>query len=269
VSDPESYLWDNTLREEKTRLDAQAAIWDAHTKRYLEGLGIAPGWRCLEVGAGSGTMTTWIADRVTPGGSVVAADIDTRFLRWLDHPAVEVRELDITTGDVEGDAFDLVYARMVLMHLPDPESHLRTMARALRPGGWLFVQDVDLAFVETNGARPFTWPAKDHRFGVKTMRALNGLLEMTGASRDTAQHHVHRMKALGLEDVRAESVHRMEWGAEDSPYRLAFERVMPYLVEYAGLSEHDVQRRLTQLSDGECAFSTGPMMSVWGRRPVR
>ena len=80
MEQPESYLWNNTLAEEKARLDAQASIWDPYTQRYLDALGIAPGWQCLEIGAGSGTMTAWLAQRVSPTGSVVAVDVDRRVL---------------------------------------------------------------------------------------------------------------------------------------------------------------------------------------------
>ena len=265
---PAGYLWDNTLAEEKARLDAQAEIWDPYTSRYIEALGIAPGWRCLEIGAGSGTMTRWLTDRVSPGGSVVATDIDTRFLQALALPGVEVREHNITTDDLEADAFDLVFARMVLMHLPDADTHLAKVAQAVRPGGWLLVQDVDLAFNESAMSAQFTWPSSIHRFATKVMRSLNGLLSMTGASPGFARDHAKRLIALGLKDVGAETVNRLVWGDEHGPYKAAFQRVMPYLVQYGGMSEKDVQRRYDQMCDPGVAFSSGPMVSAWGRRPA-
>jgi ubiquinone/menaquinone biosynthesis C-methylase UbiE len=267
VSQPEGYLWDNTLADEKARLDAQAAIWDPYTQRYVDGIGIAPGWKVLEVGAGSGTMTTWLADRVSPGGHVVAADIDTRFLGWIDRPDIEVRELDITSA-AGGDTFDLVYARMVLMHLPDPDRHLESLLRLVRPGGWILVQDVDFAYLETPASIQFTLPPSNQRFSVKCIRALNGLMAMTGADKTVAQRHPRRLHELGLEDVRAESVNRLERGHPDGPYYAAFERVVPYLVQYGGMSEKDAQRRLAQLGDPAIGLSTGPMMAAWGRKPV-
>ena len=267
MGQPESYLWDNTLAEEKARLDAQAEIWDPYTQRYLDALGIGPGWRCLEVGAGSGTMTAWIAERVSPGGAVVAADIDTRFLAWLDHPAVEVRRFDITSDADRDASYDLVYCRMVLMHLPDPDVHLETLAALVRPGGWLLVQDVDFAYLETPASAQFTLPPSNQRFAVKTIRALNGLMAMTGADKTVAQRHPRRLWELGFTDVRAESVNRLERGDPDGPYRAAFERVAQYLVQHAGVSERDAERRLEQMGDPSIGLSTGPMMSAWGRRP--
>jgi ubiquinone/menaquinone biosynthesis C-methylase UbiE len=261
-------MWDNTLAEEKKRLDEQAAIWDPYTRRYLEQLGIGPGWRCLEVGAGSGTMTRWIADRVAPNGSVVAADIDVRFLAHLDDPAIEVRQLDITSGDIEPDTFDLVYSRMVLMHLPNAKTHLATMVRAVRAGGWVLIQDVDLGYLETQHSTHFTWPPTNRRFTVRIMKGLNGLLSMTGASTATARDHPRRMFELGLNDIGVESVNRMERGDAAGPYKKAFERVKDYL-QYAGVSQEDAEKRLRQMDDPNITFSTGPMVSAWGRRPVR
>ena len=265
---PEGYLWDNTLSAEKARLNAQAAIWDPYTRRYLEEIGVAPGWRCLEVGAGTGTITAWLADRVSPHGSVVATDIDTRFLEAAAIPSVEVRQHNITTDNLEEDEYDLVYARMVLMHLPDADTHLAKMAGAVRPGGWLLVQDADLSFGESPASKPFTWPPSNQRFSVKIMRALNGLLSMTGASPSYAQGHPTRLIALGFSDGGAESVNRLARGEKGGTYEAAFERVAPYLVQYGGMSERDVQRRLKQLGDPDITFSSAPMISAWGRRPA-
>jgi ubiquinone/menaquinone biosynthesis C-methylase UbiE len=267
MSEPDHYLWDDASAQEKARLDAQAAIWDPYTQRYLDATGITAGWKVLEVGAGTGTMTTWLADRVSPGGHVVAADIDTRFLGWIDRPDIEVQELDITSGDVDG-AYDLVYARMVLMHLPDPDTQLETLVRLVRPGGWILVQDVDFAYLETPASAQFTLPPSNQRFAVKTIKALNGLMAMTGADKTVAQRHPRRLHELGLSDVRAESVNRLERGDPDGPYRAAFERVVPYLVQYGGLSEKDAHRRLAQMGDPAICLSTGPMMAAWGRKRV-
>lgn len=267
MSEPKGYLWESAELEEKDRLDAQAAIWDDYTRRYLDALGIAPGWRCLEVGAGTGTMTTWLADRVAPGGSVVAADIDTTFLRGLDRDNVEVRELDITTTEARAE-FDLVYCRLVLCHLPDPDTHLETLVRFVRPGGWILVQDSDFGFLESPASASFTLPPRNQRFALKIARALNGLMSMTGADKTAAQRHPRRLWELGLEDVRAEVVNRLERGQPGGTFQAATARVAPYLVQYGGVSEKDAQRRVQQMGDPSIGFSSAPMVSAWGRKPA-
>lgn len=262
------YLWNNTLAEEKARLDAQAAIWDPYTQRYLGALGVARGWRCLEVGAGSGTITKWLADHVAPEGSVLAVDVDPRFLGPFDHPCVEVRQVDITSDPLDEGAFDLVYARMVLMHLANAETHLEKLAAAVRPGGWLLIQDADLSFNESDDAIHLTWPTSNHDFSVGIMRKVNGLLSLTGASPSFAKDNAARLLRLGFMEVGAEIVTRLAWGEKGGTYEAAFERVKPHLVQYGGVDKADADQRLRQLGDPAFAFTSAPMVSAWGRRPA-
>jgi len=268
VPESRGYLWDNTLAEEKARLDAQAGIWDAYTQRYLDALGVRRGWKCLELGAGSGTMTKWLAERVAPDGSVLAVDVDPRFLQLLDHPCVEVRRLDVTCDPLDEAAFDLVYERMVLMHLPNAEAHLQKLAASVRPGGQLLIQDVDLSFNESPDAVYLTWPTSNHDFSVEIMRKVNRLLSLTGASPPFAKDHAARLIRLGFVDVGAEIVTRLAWGEKGGTYEAAFRRVQPHLVQYASLDAAVADKRLRQLGDPGFAFASAPMVSAWGRRPA-
>jgi SAM-dependent methyltransferase len=109
---------DNPEERERERLRQFEAWGDRYTIRRLESIGIPAGWRCLDVGAGSGSVATLLAHRVGPSGTVVAADIDLRFLTNLP-PNVEVRRHDITTSDLESKSYDFVHFRALLMHLPD------------------------------------------------------------------------------------------------------------------------------------------------------
>jgi len=56
-------LLDNRARSAGTRLDALAAIFDPTTSRHIDALGIGPGWRCWEVGAGRPSVVRWLAQR--------------------------------------------------------------------------------------------------------------------------------------------------------------------------------------------------------------
>jgi SAM-dependent methyltransferase len=123
---------------------------DGGTTRRLERLGVAPGWRCLEVGAGRGSITRWLGERVGAKGSVVAADIDPRFLTGL--PAqVEVRRVDVRAQELGSGEFDLAHCRLLLMHMPDPEAVLARMVAALRPGGVLLVEEGDHGLLHFDG----------------------------------------------------------------------------------------------------------------------
>ncbi len=123
--------------------------FDSGTIRRLGDLGVRNGWRCLEVGAGHGSIARWLSDKVGPAGSVVAADIDARFLTGLPDN-VEVCELDIRDMELEPD-FDLVHCRALLMHLPDPADALARIVTALRPGGVLLAEEGDFGLLHFGG----------------------------------------------------------------------------------------------------------------------
>ena len=116
------YLFDNAAEQEaEQRFGSLAVLYDPHTLRCLERTGVGPGWRCLEVGAGGGSIATWLADQVGSSGHVTATDIDPRFLRALrshGRPNVEVLRHDVTVDPLPEAAFDLIHARLVFVHLP-------------------------------------------------------------------------------------------------------------------------------------------------------
>jgi ubiquinone/menaquinone biosynthesis C-methylase UbiE len=122
------------------RLRALERVFDPTTVRFLdETVQVAPGWRCLELGAGAGSLTRWLADRVGPTGKVVAVDVNCRFLNDLP-PNVEVVQGDVATVEF-CDGFDLVHHRAVLAYVGDPEDVLARAARALVPGGWMLSEE--------------------------------------------------------------------------------------------------------------------------------
>ena len=128
---------------ERERLGMLELLMDPLTIRRLEARGVTEAWNCLEVGAGGGSVALWLAQRVGPGGRVVASDINTRFLRDLDMPNLEVRQHDIVSDDLEKGGYDLVHCRALLLHLAEREKGLRRMAAAVRPGGWLLIEESD------------------------------------------------------------------------------------------------------------------------------
>ena len=142
MSTPEGYILAGTeTPSELDRLRLLQRARDPGTVRRLEALGIAPGLRCLEIGAGAGSVARWMAEAVGSHGQVTACDIDDRFLGGLED--VDVRRLDLRSDPLPGSSFDLVHCRSVLMHLPDPQEVLARMTAALRPGGLLLVEEGD------------------------------------------------------------------------------------------------------------------------------
>ncbi len=108
------YIMSNAWDDERRRLGGMEARYDAGTFRYLAMLGVDDGWSCWDVGAGGGTVAAWLCDRVTPSGSVLAMDLDTRFLEELDHPNMEVRRHDVVRDPLPEGGFDLIHTRLLL-----------------------------------------------------------------------------------------------------------------------------------------------------------
>jgi SAM-dependent methyltransferase len=86
-----------------------------------------------------------MGERVGSSGHVVALDLSTKFLpaRRPDH--IEIQQGDIRTASLPQGSFDLVHARYVLIHLPDYEIALSRMLAALKPGGWIVLEEPDFS----------------------------------------------------------------------------------------------------------------------------
>ena len=136
------YLLDNARAEAGERFVWLAELFDGVTRGHFDRLGVRAGSRCWEVGAGGPSIPEALAAAVGPTGYVLATDIDPS---WLDpHGGYEVRRHDVVADPPpEPGTFDLVHARLVLVHVPDRARALATMVAALRPGGWLLVEDAD------------------------------------------------------------------------------------------------------------------------------
>ena len=107
------------------------------------------------MGAGAGSVARWLAAQVGPAGQVVATDTNPRFLAAAEKAGVEVRRHNILAGPLEPGRYDLAHCRALLLHLADPRQAVRNMAAALRPGGWLLIEDADyVSLVAANPAHP-------------------------------------------------------------------------------------------------------------------
>jgi SAM-dependent methyltransferase len=115
---------------------------------------VRPGWNCLEVGAGAGAMSLWLAERVIPGGSVHSVDLETHWLQGLRSDVIDVRALDITTDALPTKAYDLVLARMLLLHLADPVAACRRLLGTARKGATLAIHDADFSALTLHSASP-------------------------------------------------------------------------------------------------------------------
>lgn len=252
--------------DELTRLRLLENECDPHTCRYLDTIGVGPGWRCLDVGAGAGAIVRWLAKRVGLTGHVVAADINPRYLVDLCLPNIEVRQCDITLDDVEPESYDLVHCRFVLMHLDDPAAALRRMAGALRPGGWLVAADPD------NDVAGSVDP--DHPLSDLFDSCYRKRVEFASAAKIAdfrfGKVLLGYMEALGLVDLGNEGIARVAHGGDpfSDMWIKTWQRIDDAVIEHGVLSEGEVAKMRQAYEDPAFTYRTQLTQYVWGRKPT-
>jgi SAM-dependent methyltransferase len=258
-----TYLFDHKWQAERERLAKIEAALDPQTIGYLETIGVGTGWRCLEIGAGGGSMTDWLCRRVGPSGKVVATDLETQFLAALDHPQLEIRRHNIVSDELEQEAFDLVYARKVLEHFADVRGPLRRMYGALRPGGWLLVEDSDLVAMQHVSARD---PALFERVYAEFI----GAMASSGFNPRLGRRLGEELRALGLQ--RIEVVGRgSEWTAAGNHpggaiYRLTTERLRDRIVARGNVTSAELDQYLADIQSPDFHAITGVHFAAWGQK---
>ena len=146
------YVLGHDLKGEGKRLALMSELLDPMHRRHIEALEIIkPGAQTLEVGCGNGSISAWLADRVSPGGTAVAFDLDLSLIE-ARAPNLELRQGDIVAGPVERGSFDLVTARAVLHHIADAEAAIKSLVASARPGGALLLIEPD--FLPVSVAAP-------------------------------------------------------------------------------------------------------------------
>jgi ubiquinone/menaquinone biosynthesis C-methylase UbiE len=156
----DSYALERTSRD-YDRLRDQSQAWEPATRRLIDQLALAPGARCLDAGCGPGETMRVMAERVGPSGQVIGVDIDAALgrealtaLHDAGHRQCEFVPLDVSSDEFSGGPYDLVYARLLLYHLPQRSAVLRRLWDAVTPGGHLLVQDYDLRAISVLPALP-------------------------------------------------------------------------------------------------------------------
>jgi 2-polyprenyl-3-methyl-5-hydroxy-6-metoxy-1,4-benzoquinol methylase len=133
----------NTAREQ-ARFDAER-----RPEKVVEALGIKPGSRVADVGAGTGLLTVHLARAVAPNGTVVATDIDGAVLELLHArleaaglaDVVERRVVGAETPGLEAGAYDAILLAEVDHFFQDPVAWLQAATAALKPGGRIVISN--------------------------------------------------------------------------------------------------------------------------------
>jgi SAM-dependent methyltransferase len=152
--DPDGYVHARNPREYQ-RLREQALMWEPATARVLDRVGLAPGMSCLDVGAGPGAVMRLMAKRVGAGGRVAGVEIDEALARDVARElgAEGGAHFSIVNADlneietVDGAPFDLVFCRLLLMHMREPVTILEKMLGWTKQGGVVVAQEFDFGAI--------------------------------------------------------------------------------------------------------------------------
>ena len=246
--------------EERRRLELLEECLDPITARSLDAIGVGPGWRCLELGGGGGSVTRSLCARVGPSGRVTAVDLDTRFLDEIAEDNLDVDRRDLLADGIPGGGYDLIHARLLLMHLPTREKFLEEMAAALRPGGWMLVEEMDI----------FPITALAEGVYAETLSAFIDAFHVAGAATTFGRELPALFDRAGLEAVEplcTIPVYRggSPWGAVNV---VSLNQIRP-LVIAAGATEALLDQMADLMDDRTQWFHHFAIYSVRGRTPER
>ena len=258
----EGYLLPNRDSGAARRLELLAELYDAWTFRHLEALGVQAGWRCWEVGAGGPSVSAWLAARVGEAGRVLATDLDTSLLIELPRN-VEVRRHDVARDALLEGGFDLVHARLVLTHVPERAAALAVMVAAVRPGGWILIEDAD------PGLQPLAC-LQDGEAAERAQRIRRGfraLVEARGGDLAFGRTLPGRLRAAGLRHVRADAYLTLSQPACAALEAATVAMLRDALIAGGHTSAAELDTHLAGVAAGELDVAQPALVSAWGQRP--
>lgn len=241
-------------------LENLAGVLDGFTMRRLEGAGVAESSRCLEVGATTGTIACWLADRTA---EVIA--VDTAASRIPPYPGVTVLVHDLATAPLIDSRFDLVHARLALAHLPQWPAVLARLVAALAPGGALVLEEFEASWDRCVMESP---DPEAPRLFAAFQRAFVAVLRHSGTDPEWHRQAGLAMRRTGLVDVETEFWARTWHGGESGcllPYAATGE-LREQLID-RGMAARDLDQLRALLLDPRLVIRGSLAVSAMGRKP--
>jgi SAM-dependent methyltransferase len=251
------------------RLHAQAAAIEFDAGVMLDRIGVAAGWRCIDLGCGPGGIVELLAARVGSAGRAVGLDADPVFLehakarsRRLDN--VEFIQADAFHTELPRASFDLVHARFLASTAGEPQALIAEAIALTRPGGISAFQEPDIGTLKCYPPHP-AWDC------------LVGLCEkvfaLAGGDVRLAQRLYRLARQAGLDDVHYRpflvGIRSCDPMAEYLPATV--ESLRGAIAQHRLIESREMDAALAacrrHLAHPDTVFNYVTVAQVWGRRP--
>src|SRR5271165_1600353 len=258
---------------ERDRLRRQSGELRGHSALLLDRVGIARGWRAIDLGCGPSGILDLLADRVGPEGRVVGLDFNPANVSLAREFAAErgLANVEVMQGDAHRTGFpsasyDLVHARTLLINIPDPAVLVAEMVRLARPGGWV-------AVLEPDGGGSMCYPP--HPAWDRLTQIFLSAQQVDGADTFIGRRLPELFRQAGLVDIGVEAKADIyPAGNSRRTIRADLVRSMRPKILAAGIaSERELdevdQAVREHLRDPDTLMLPHLLFLAWGRKPDR
>ncbi len=205
-----------------------------------------------------------IAECVGYAGHVLATDIDASWTREAASRNVDVRNHVVARDPPPGELFDLVHARLVLVHVPERERAFRNMISALKPGGWLVIEDADPALQPLSCIDAY---GPEQELANRIRLGFRALLSNRGADLSFGRKLPRMFRGAGMEDIAADAYFPITL-PECAPLEFAtLAMIRNDLLSNGIATDDEIEQHLENVRAGALDISQPPMISVRGRKP--
>jgi hypothetical protein len=161
--------------------------------------------------------------------------------------------------------FDLVHARLVLVHVAQRTQALASMVAAVKPGGWVLLEEADPAL------QPLVCPDESGPEQELANRMKNGfrvLLAGRGVDLTYGRKLPRLLREAGLSQVASDAYFPMGGPACTELERATVEQIREPMVAAGIASDAEIEQHLSNVMSGCLDLATSPMVSAWGRKPM-
>ena len=251
------------------RLRVLDEVYHSTTAALLERAGLREGWRCADLGCGTGLVTLAMAARIGSAGHVVGVDEAGTFVDAARQSAAEhkLKNIEFLSGDAFAPPlphaqFDLVYARCLLSHLNEPLRAIQAMAALARQGGRVVIEDIDCGGVHAHPETPAL---------MRHLDLYQRAIRLHGGDPLMGRKLPRLCRNAGLTDARFKVVAPSEpAGPAKRLYPLTLACLKPAIIDAGLATAGEVDALIAGLNamadDPTVTVSSCPMVQVWARK---